>query len=268
MQKRKNFLYIFLLFLFLSVLLLISSRIGLSKGFSSAVSSIFSPFQSISYSALSSINIFGNNAQIEKLKTENQNLTQKLVDQKKLIDDNKALRDQFETQSLNNLQLLPARIIGSPSFIPGLSSPETFTLDQGEANGVKVGDAVIYKNILVGRIDKTQSFVSRTILITNSVSSFTAKTMGSSNLGVIKGQGGGEMILDNVLLSENLTKDELVLTKGDLDTNETGFPPDLIIGKIKSINKNPSALFQKAEVESPIDFENLSEVFIILGLSK
>lgn len=264
MQKRKNIFYVFLLFLVLSIFLLVLSKTNLSSRISSAVSSAFSPFQSISYSAFKFIN-FGTNSQVKELQDENLKLTQQLVDKNKLIADNKALRDQFQTANPGNLQLLPAKIIGAPSFIPSVSAPETFILDQGDINGVKTGDGVIYKNVVIGKIDKTQNFVSRAVLITNASSSFTVKTSGNLNLGVVKGQGGGTLVLDNVLLSENLTKNELILTKGNMDLNGTGFPPDLIVGKIKSINKNPSALFQTAEIESPIDFENISQVFIITG---
>jgi len=263
MQKR-SFFYIFLLFLFLSIFLLVLSGLGLTSRISSAVSTVFSPLQAISYSVLSSTK-FLNNSQVEKLTRQNQDFQQKLVDQQKLIADNKALRDQFQTQNPNNLSLLPAKVIGAAGFIPGVSSPETFTLDQGKINGVKVGEGVVYKDIAVGKIDQVSDSVSQVVLITNSASSFTVKTMNSSNLGVVKGQGGGTLILDNVLLSENLTTDELILTKGDMNVNGTGFPPDLVVGKIKSINKNPSALFQKAELQSPLNFETVSDVFIITG---
>jgi rod shape-determining protein MreC len=67
----------------------------------------------------------------------------------------------------------------------------------------------------------------------------------------------------NVVLSEKLEKDDLVRTKGDVDERGQGFPPDLIVGKIISVNKQPSALFQSAEVKSLVDFSRLSTVFVI-----
>jgi cell shape-determining protein MreC len=56
----------------------------------------------------------------------------------------------------------------------------------------------------------------------------------------------------------------LVLTNGDVGLNGSGFPPDLIVGKITSIEKKPSALFQKAEVESFLDFSKITAVFVII----
>lgn len=70
------------------------------------------------------------------------------------------------------------------------------------------------------------------------------------------------MILDNVLLSETLKVGDVVLTNGDIDQNGKGLPPDLIVGKITSVDKNPSALFQKADVVSFVDFSKLSTLFV------
>jgi cell shape-determining protein MreC len=55
------------------------------------------------------------------------------------------------------------------------------------------------------------------------------------------------------------------LTKGDISLQNTGYPPDLTIGKIISVSKNPSDLFQKAEISSLIDFSNLEKVFVVVN---
>jgi rod shape-determining protein MreC len=159
--------------------------------------------------------------------------------------------------------LLPANIVGAPSFIPGISTPETFIIDKGTSDGVKVGDAVVYKNNLLGKISKISDSLSEVTLVTNTSSSFTAKTSSSQALGVIKGQGGGQMILDNVLLSDNLKPSDLVLTNGDTNLSGKGYPPDLVVGKIVSVDKKASSLFQRAEVSSFIDFAKITTVFVI-----
>ena len=81
--------------------------------------------------------------------------------------------------------------------------------------------------------------------------------------GLIKGQGNGQIVLDNVLLSEKIENGDLVVTGGTKDIEGIGLPPDLVIGKIYALQKNPSALFQKAEVKSFIDSVQLSTLFII-----
>jgi rod shape-determining protein MreC len=160
--------------------------------------------------------------------------------------------------------LLPANIIGASGFIPGTSSPEAIILDKGREDGLRVGNAVLYKNNLLGKISRITDSLSEVILVTNTSSSFTAKTSASGALGVIKGQGGKKMILDNVLLSDNLKSSDLVLTNGDTDLNGQGFPPGLVVGKIVAVDKKASSLSQRAEVESFIDFTNLTTVFVLV----
>lgn len=265
MQKRGNFTSYFIIFLIISIALFGISKTGALNPITSIFQGVFSPIQAVIYGSFSKIVNLGQSPDIKLLSLENVNLSQKLVNQTKIQEDNKALRDQFETLSIRSANLVPAQIVGAPGFLPGISTPETIIINRGQVDGVKVGQAVVYKDNLVGQISKVSSYVSVISLISNSSSSFTAKTLNSQSLGVIKGQGGGQLILDNVLLSDSLKKGDLVVTKGDVLENGIGFPPNLIIGSINSINKNPSDLFQRAEVKSFLDFSNLNEVFVIVN---
>ena len=264
-MRKSSFTSYFLVFFVLSLLLIGASKIGILNGLDSFLKNIFSPVQSITYQAISSVTGFGQNTEIQSLKAQNLALTKQLIDQDKLISDNKALRDQFQTANPKSQNLFQADVVGAPGFVPGLSVPESLILDRGINDGIKVGNAVVYQNNLVGKITQVSGNASSVTLVANAASLFTAKTLVTGAQGVVKGQGGGKLILDNVLLSDNLKKDDLVLTKGDINMQNAGFPPDLIVGKITSVSKNPSDLFQKAEVESLVDFAKLEKVFIVVN---
>jgi len=118
---------------------------------------------------------------------------------------------------------------------------------------------------LVGKIVKTSTYFSMVALLLNNNTTFTVQTMKSSTLGVIRGGGGDTLLLDNVVLSDKLEKDDIVITKGDLDGKGNGYPPDLVVGKINSVNKKTSALFQTGEVRSLLDFSKLETVFVIIS---
>ncbi|MBI3985002.1 MAG: rod shape-determining protein MreC [Candidatus Levybacteria bacterium] len=262
MQKRKNWIYIFVLFLTLSILIFFLFKLPIFQPVSSFVQNIFSPVQSLTHNIFLG---FGQNKEINDLKKQNLELTRKIVDQGKITSDNKALRDQFSIQYPKTQQLLEARVISSPSFIPGVNLPETLVIDKGEKDQVKKGMAVVYKDNLIGKIQEVSGNASKIILVTNSNFSVISETFQTKAQGVVKGQGGGELILDNVILSQALKQDDLVLTKGEGDL-ERGIMPSLVIGKILSVNKNPSDLFQVAKVKSLLDFSNLSTVFVVKGL--
>jgi rod shape-determining protein MreC len=265
MPKRNNLFSYFLILLFLSIVVFAASKIGLLKPVDSLAKGILSPFQALTYGVYSSITNFGSSSQMQELKVQNITLTQKLVNQNKLMADNKALRDQFQTQNPKSSSLIEADVIGAPGFVPGISVPETLILDRGENDGIKVGEAVIYENNLVGKVVKTSAFLSSIDLISNSSSTLTAKTLSTNALGVAKGQGGGGIILDNVVLSDTLQKGDVVLTKGDTDTHGIGIPPDLVIGEIASVSKFPSDLFQRASLTLKINLSKLNKVFVIIN---
>ena len=266
MQKRQNVFYVFLIFLAISVFVFFLFNTPIFKPLNLVIQNIFASVQSFTRNNFVSIFILGSNPKIKTLQEQNLTLSKKLVDQSKSIADNKALRDQFATAYPKDSTLLPADIIGSPSFIPGVSAPENYILNKGEKDGVKKGQAVVYRDNIVGIITDTSDNFSKVEIITNSKFSLTSITLSTQALGVVKGQGGGEMMLDNVILSQELKKDDLVITKGDMSEKGEGILPNLIVGKIVSVNKNPSDLFQIASVKSLLDFSRISKVFIIIGI--
>lgn len=266
MKKRENFVPIFIFFLVLSILIFVLSQIKLFRNFFGIIGGVLSPIQKTAYQSFQSATNFKKSDGLEKLKEENSKLIRQLVNQKLLEKENSALRDQFETSMSKSTNLLPAKILGAPSFIPNVSEPSAFIIDKGENDGIKIGDAVVYKDNLVGKVAKTALYLSKINLITNNSSSFTAKTIRTNAVGVIKGEGEKQMVFDNILQSSDLKESDLIVSKGDLDIKGKGYPSDLVVGKVISVEKKPSALFQKAEVVSLLDFSNLSTVFIIRQL--
>ena len=261
MQKRSKISVVFFVLLLLSLLLFIFSKTGLLDGPSSIFAKVTSPFQSISFSAFNFLSNAGD-AQIKKLQDENRALLEKIIDQDKIKRDNSALRDQFAVNSPKSTTLLPAGIVGAPSFIPGITDPTTFIIDKGTNDRVRVGDAVVIKNILVGKVISASNYFSKVDILTGPSFSETVKDQRSGANGVTKGDGGRQLILDNVIQEDDVKAGDILVTKGSQDANGKGIPPDLIIGKVMSIEKKPSEVFQKGKVQSPLDFSNLSAVFV------
>lgn len=260
MEKRKGFLPTFLLVIFLSVLLLLLSISGKLK-FLSFLEKPVSAIQSMSYSLFQKLPFVSEDLRIKRLKEENFELLSKVVDFEKLKRENAALSDQFQTSYPRSGQLLKAEIIGASAFVPGVSVPDKFIINKGLKDNLKTGMAVVFKNNLVGVISQISENLAQVNTVNDSSLSFTAKTQNGA-AGIIK--GGGNMTINNVLLSENIGAGEMVLTKGDMNSSGVGIPPDLVVGKIISVDKNPSDLFQKAEIESFVNFINLSAIFVYL----
>lgn len=205
----------------------------------------------------------GDTEEVKKLQQENARLVKLLVDQKKLIADDTALRDQFKTNMPENRKLLPAEVIGAPGFIPAISQPESLIINAGKKQGVFVGQAVVVNNNLIGTVERVSFTMSVVIPIQYIKTPFPARSLDSNAVGLVGNTDAGGLQFGNVLLSETLRKDEYVVTKGDIQKDGKGFPPDIVIGKILAIDKKPSALFQSAKIISLTDISTLRTVFLV-----
>ncbi len=262
MRKKENFTSVFLFFLIFAIIIFTLSKFGFLAFPVSILQKAVSPFAETTFSVF---NFFsgGDNSEIGKLKDQNKELIKMNVNGEKLKKENSALADQFATTSVRSQTLLPAKVVGAPSFIPGVSNPQSLIIDKGTEDNVKVGNAVIYKDNLVGKVVESNLYFSKIDIVTSSSFSTTVKSSRTQAPGIIKGDGGEKLILDNVLQSDDIKTQDIILTKGDQNINGAGIPPDLILGKLTAVVKKPSNLFQKGEVISLLDFSNLSTVFVI-----
>lgn len=195
----------------------------------------------------------------DTLLIENKKLSEQLAKMDSLKRDNDALRSQFQETTQLSTDLLPAKVIG---FTGALNNPTTLILNQGENNHVRSGMAVIVGANLVGKIGKTTHWSSELILPVSKKFSTLGVTSEHNSPGIIKGEEDF-ILFENVVITDFISKNEMVVTKGEKGLNGLGIPPDLIIGKIVLVNKSETQPFQSAQVKSLVDFKKLTIVFII-----
>jgi rod shape-determining protein MreC len=259
MQRRENFWPAFLVVLLLCFLILALSFFGKLNFLSSFLEKGTSAVQTATFGIFNKLPFTTESAKIKKLEEANLDLLSRLAVLEKLKKENQALSDQFQTAYPKSFQLLKADVIGAPGFIPGVSVPDVFILNRGTKDNVKKGCTVVFKNNLVGVVSQVSENLAKVDLVDNPAFSFTAKTENGA-AGLIK--GSNTLVLDGILLSENVKTGELVLTKGSVNSSGIGILPDLVVGKVTSVEKNPSDLFQRARVESFVNFVNLDSVFV------
>ncbi|MBI2421088.1 MAG: rod shape-determining protein MreC [Candidatus Levybacteria bacterium] len=269
MQEKNISKGSFFFFSLVSVFLIFLSGSFLVKESKAEIERLTSSVRSFEFSLISKAFGESENSAYKKLVLENQLLRQKLVDQERLISENKALKDQFQISYPKPQRLLPAKIIGSPNFIPGISIPESFIIDRGEKDGIKEGNVLVYESNLVGVVSKVSSRIAKVDVITSMNTSFTVRTVSDdlsekSAIGLIRGDGKKDLILENVLLSDSLFPSQIVVTKGDVSDKGGGYPPDLIVGKVISVDKKENELFQKAQIQSFVNFEKLTTIFVVV----
>lgn len=166
-----------------------------------------------------------------------------------LEEENKALRKQLEAPLPPEMKFLSARTLGLTRYL---------IIDKGSEDGVKANMTVVSANIFVGKILTVNPATSRIILPTDPDFKIGVKTLKTRARGLAVGDFGTRIILDKVLQSETLEKDDLIITSGD------GEQKDLLIGKIGAIQKVEAEAFQKAEIIPLLDYQQLENVFIVL----
>jgi rod shape-determining protein MreC len=187
---------------------------------------------------------------------------QESVDVENLKKDNAALRSQFQEESIRSSTLLPAKILG---FIGPSHTPRIIVIDQGISDGVKTGMAVVFKNILVGKISAVSQHTSEIQTITAPDFSTLAKTLQDNSLGIVHGEDDF-LTLDQVVITDSLKNDELIVTRGEIKRLDIGIPEGLVVGKIDSISKVESRPFQSAKLSPLLDYSKLYEVFVMKEL--
>lgn len=260
-RRERQFSFIILLFIafwvfFLSQTGILTPIQGLLETAVSPLGSFYGIFPFLKQSTTSRYDL---------LLKENEGLVYQLVKQNELLRENAALKSQFQETPSYNPSLLPALVIGQEGFLPGSSAIDTMIIDKGSSDGVRKGSAILVGRNALGLVSEVSPHRAKITLLTHQSSSVPASVTNPSQgiVGIVKGEGGGSMVLDNVLLSQTLMIGDIVVTKGSETLDSEGFLPNLVIGKIRSVNRQPSELFQTAHVQSFVDPSTVSTVFVV-----
>lgn len=186
--------------------------------------------------------------EINYLRQRNAELTVDAALTDKLKQENEILKNQFNTNSVNSVNLLPAKIIGYDRYL---------VINKGRKDHVAKGQIVVLKNILVGMVYKVEDKTSLIQIPTDPQSKIAVITTSNRAKGILTGYFGSEMVLEEVVQAEKVDLEEPIEAFfGD----ESNF--NLIIGKVTKTLSSQSTIFQRFSVKPLLDFGKLTTVFI------
>jgi rod shape-determining protein MreC len=190
-----------------------------------------------------------------KLRDENDHLKADLAQVGILKKENESLKAQLKTPQTASLRLVAADTLG---FIPAAGTRQLL-LSIGEAQGVKVGQAVVSGSSVLGKIATVRSDRSTLRLLTDPQAKILVRTSHDAK-GILVGQFQSATKLTKVLQEESLNTGDLVLTSGEED-----WPTNLVIGQIIKVIKRDNELFQEADVAPLLNYGRLQTVFVVVG---
>jgi rod shape-determining protein MreC len=136
-------------------------------------------------------------------------------------------------------------------------------IDHGSDDGVRKGMPVVTQQGLVGKVDAVTATAARIQLVTDPGSVVNVTLKEGKTDGQVAGSLTGDLSLERISTSVNLTEGDLAITNGLGGT----YPSDIVVGQILSPTKGENDLFQTAAVQPVVDFVNLKAVLIITNFT-
>ncbi len=190
----------------------------------------------------------------EELRKYNQELLNEITFLRELKEENEMLREALNVELQKDFKLTLADLISKDV------SQDFILINKGSKDGLTEGMPVITEQkVLLGKVSEVNESFSRVMLISNPESSFPAEVQEGEVTGIVKGEGSFQVSLEKIPQDKEIKEGEIVIT-----TSLGGiFPKELLIGKIKKVQKSDIESFQKVEVSPFFNIEELETIFVI-----
>jgi len=191
-----------------------------------------------------------------RLEHENADLRKRLSDDAEIRQQNDVLRKQLSFTSQTPGRLIPAVV----TWYQPDSFRQFITINQGQAQGLRIGMAVTAEGTLVGRISDLTDTTAKVFLVTDPNFRLSAMDQTTRATGTIHGQIGSGLLMDKIAQTDQLAPGDTIVTSGLGGDVAKG----IIIGRVESVNQQANAVFQTAQVVSALKFNRLELVFVVL----
>lgn len=202
--------------------------------------------------------------EVEALKKENAQLREELVDYLEVKKENKQLRGYFNISQKNrDYKLLPAEVIARDTN----DDFGSFTISAGTSDGIKVGDAVITENGLIGQVTRAELLSACVTTVLSPNLSVGAADKQTGDKGVVSGTA--QLGDKNQTMLKLLDENNKIKTGDLITTFGTGgvYPKNLIIGKVISVENDAFDSSPYAVVEPYEDIKSVESVAVITDFS-
>ncbi len=173
--------------------------------------------------------------------------------------ENQRLRDSLGLPGYHALPLRPVEVLA----LSGEPVPSAATLSAGAAQGIRVGDAVVTSDGVVGRVTEVYPSLARAVLLTDPVSAVACEIESTGVQGVLKFSVGRQprLLLTQVPVADTVRAGQLVLTSGMSQLYPRGLP----VGRVVSVGRESNGLTHEIEVAPAARLSRLRHAFVVPG---
>ena len=205
----------------------------------------------------------------KKLTAQNQQLQKDLIaaeEEKRALEQYKGLQEQNEQGGLGDYNPVPARVIArSPS-----SWYQTFQINKGSSDGVRVDQPVVNSAGLVGKVKEVSDGNAVVMLLTDPEFGVSARSLTSGEPGSVHPAVGaaGDLRFELVPNAKEVRRGERIITAGtstsaQVSDLESLYPRAIPIGTVKRIETGEGELDRVIHVEPAADLHSLDLVEVL-----
>lgn len=205
----------------------------------------------------------------DQLKAQRDDLLSKQIDYEVAIQENERLQglvNMRRNYGLDAYTAVTARIIARQ---PNNLFRDAVQVDAGSGAGVRVGDAVISGDGLVGHVSTAAGNTSMVTLISDQRSIVTGRlTSGKGDIGLVKPSLGNPLDLLMEQLDRRTTAKvgDNVVTAGSISSRlESLYPPGIPIGRVTRVDAEELASSNRIHLSPFADLRHLEFVQILTG---
>jgi rod shape-determining protein MreC len=162
------------------------------------------------------------------------------------------------------------RLLGAGSALPGVlgsvpillverrAGSHSVLIGAGSADGVVPGSPLAVPAGLVGRVVTVGRGVSRAQLLLDASAAAGARIARTGELGVVRGDGHGALMLNNIATTSSVARGDLIESAGIDGIYPRGVP----IGRVAAVSRG-SKLFLEIRVAPSAEFSRLTDVLLL-----
>ena len=210
--------------------------------------------------------LFDARAEAERLRAENEQLKQQVIQNESALQRNVVLEDLLDYK---RSPAFPADFTGVAAEVfarPSSAFEQTIVVSAGSDDGVRVGAPVVTAAGLVGTVTNVTGGSARVRLLTDQASHVSALDLRTGAAGIVShGQSGDSLVLDRVSKKEVVDVGDEIITAGWRSGRlASRYPKGIPIGRVTFVGQLSTDNWQQVLLVSDVDFSALDSVFVLV----
>lgn len=265
-KKRKNKIIFVVIFTILVIMFVAFFFRNSNNKVVSSIATFISKPINVVYSGISKIGGKGSSdveelrAQNEELQKENEELKMKVLESQRILDENITLKEMLNIQKEYQHYNI---VMGNIIYREHDNWTQTFTINVGSKDGIKLDQTVVHEEGLVGYISNVTETTAVVTTILDSSSSVSVNISTINEPAVVNGDL--ELKSKNRLKLTYIPLDTEIAVSDMLYTSGIGimYPSSIPVGRIVEIVNSKNDVNRYALVEPCVNISKISEVAVI-----